>query len=321
MKAEYVYYNDDGVDRLLDPYRSHFWLVEHQWFVRCDSSRKDGIMYLYTLPYAFTDLNVYPWSESKSTCPSNTVADSYDRVESLTYRTSSSVNAFLPDIQFSNIQRLHLKISFENWFWSIVPTLNRLISLEIHIYADSDLSPLQTLLDKAPRLYSLSFYWWCSSPTGVLSCNLTSASVRRIELGGYNFNSEQCVTLSQSSLGAQCEVLLVKVENRIDILDLFNSMTSLRALGVQCKDDEKRVSRDDPTSSTHDELVEWLRDRLPPNCTMARDPCLDYRIQIWISSRHLKKNQFFQNSLFKRTYYSNMQTQTKSLVSILDRYS
>ena len=73
---------------------------------------------------------------------------------------------------------------------------------------------------------------------------ITSVSVRRLELQGYDYNNEsryydenQCIQLSRSSLGIQCETLLIKVKNQRNIIDLVNNMPNLQALNVRCEDD------------------------------------------------------------------------------------
>src|ERR1700722_6641565 len=77
---------------LLDSYRSQFWLVERKWFVRYhvyenvnldDPSYNFTELYLYTLPYGFTEFRFERWHLSESTCPSHESYYSYDRVNSL----------------------------------------------------------------------------------------------------------------------------------------------------------------------------------------------------------------------------------------------
>ena len=47
--------NEKEIDEMLDSYRTPFWLVDHQWFVRCqwEVYINTVSIYLYTLPYAF----------------------------------------------------------------------------------------------------------------------------------------------------------------------------------------------------------------------------------------------------------------------------
>ncbi|CAF1104767.1 unnamed protein product [Rotaria sordida] len=112
---------------------------------------------------------------------------------------------------------------------------------------------------------------------------ITSISVRRLDLQDYNcdFDEEQCIKLSHSPLGIQCETLLITVKNRTNILKLVNNMSNLQALNVQCLDDNW-TDENDLTSSIDDELVEWLRQQLPSTCTIMRDTFHVHDIRLWI---------------------------------------
>ncbi len=101
----------------------------------------------------------------------------------------------------------------------------------------------------------------------------SNKSVRRLNLQDVDrvYNSQQCVTLSRSSLGMQCEVLSITVENRTTIIDLLNTMPNLRALNVLSRDDPWTGEDDDISPSKNDELVEWLQHRLPFTYTITRN--------------------------------------------------
>ena len=91
-------------------------------------------------------------------------------------------------------------------------------------------------------------------------------------------NATQCSILSDSLLGRQCEVLIIRVENRTIILDLINRMGNLRALTFECKDDN---STSDSLSPSEDELVEWLQNSLPQTYSVSRH---QFRfIRLWIN--------------------------------------
>ncbi|CAF5099596.1 unnamed protein product, partial [Rotaria sp. Silwood1] len=62
--------------------------------------------------------------------------------------------------------------------------------------------------------------------------NYSSNSVRRLDLQNIDrpYNHRQCIILSRSSLGKQCEVLSITVKYRKSILYLLRKMTNLRAL-------------------------------------------------------------------------------------------
>jgi hypothetical protein len=75
------------------------------------------------------------------------------------------------------------------------------------------------------------------------------------------------ITLTRSPLGIQCEVLSIWINNRQIIIDLVQNMHNLRILIVQYAD------------KTDDELIQWLKLRLPPTCLITHD---EYSISIWI---------------------------------------
>ncbi|CAF4345093.1 unnamed protein product, partial [Rotaria magnacalcarata] len=77
---------------------------------------------------------------------------------------------------------------------------------------------------------------------------------------------EECTILSNSSLAAQCEVLLIDVESRTDILQLINVMPNLRALSVRPKDNESNQLQ---SWEITENLIEWLHKNLPSNYTYS----------------------------------------------------
>ena len=58
-------------------------------------------------------------------------------------------------------------------------------------------------------------------------------------------------------------------------------MPNLRALNVQCKDDNW-IEEDDSILSTDDEYVEYLRQQLPSSYTIMRDSYDFDEIRLWI---------------------------------------
>jgi hypothetical protein len=143
---------------------------------------------------------------------------------------------------------------------------------------------LQSLLDKAPRLYLLQLDSDFESP--MQSLEFTSKSIRRLSLLQITRlcrNEHACTELSQSSLGIPCEVLTVDVENRTNIVYLVNNMKNLRALKVRSRADLLRGSLySKPSSSTKDELVEWLQQNLASTCKISRDELFPVSIRVWI---------------------------------------
>ncbi|CAF1594051.1 unnamed protein product [Rotaria sp. Silwood1] len=285
------------IDKLIASFQSSFWLDEHQWFVRCHYVEECCLnsIILYTLPYAFGYFDPIVKISSKSTCPHENDYWSYNRVHSLIYRTPIIRESTLCKIAFPNIHHLRLSLPSNDQFWSVITTLDQLISLDLALHDDdynNDVrSQLQVVLDRAPRLYSLAFRSWSDSQMCLVDNR--SLSVRRLDLQGYDedwlverwFNDEECAKLCCSSLGIQCEVLLIRVEHRTTILDLVNRMTNLRALNIKCRDDPFNETND-RSSFTEDELVKWLKECLPSTWTIARHPAdIDQNeFRNWISN-------------------------------------
>jgi len=152
LKMEFTIHGntEQQLNELLNSFRSHFWLNERRWFVRCHwYPEKASKHTLYTLPYAFSEFVLSTGMLTRSTCPSEDDYCSYDHVHNLSYSSSVSM------LRFFNIHHLYLKFPLNEEFWSIVPKFDRLISIRLCICNYSEAS-LQTLLQCAPRLSSLA---------------------------------------------------------------------------------------------------------------------------------------------------------------------
>jgi hypothetical protein len=90
-------------------------------------------------------------------------------------------------------------------------------------------------------------------------------------------DSEQCINLARSSLGIQCQVLLIRIQNFMNILDLINNMNNLRALNIECRDDEWHA-----VPLERDALIKWLERTLPPTYMIRRDVNCKEIIRLWI---------------------------------------
>ena len=283
---------NEQANELLDTFRTSFWLVEHQWFVRCDwdplNIFSNGI--LYTLPYAFNDCFYFDAVSSKSTCSRSTEYWSYDHVKILSHENPEndlSKDLILFSARFFKITHLKISFPFNEKFWPCISSLNRLISIKITVLPiESAYAQLQELLNRALHLYSLKL-----SHSANLSMKffiMTSPSIRRLNLIENSksftryFNNNECAALLVSPLILQCEVLLIGVKNRSNIVRLTNMMPCLRSLACHCKDDEYNVWS---SSSTNDELIEWLQKHLPPTYLISRDQKRTHLIRIWIDGK------------------------------------
>lgn len=294
MNTEYrvISNKEEDVNKLLRSFTGHVWTRKHQWFVRCDwSSNPDsGYLCLYTLPYAFNDFNAHSASiRSKSTSPNESDYWLYEHVRNLDCHYSLSDSSGLNRARFSNINHLSIDLPFNESILSTLSTFDHLKSISLFILNDDVkvYQQLQILLDQAPVLYSLklSCDQLLSPELGLLK--IRSTSVRCLDLDGYTkhigwdcFDNQQRVALYNSSLGARCEVLRMKVQNVMNVIELVYSMPYLRALNVLVLDEDNLP--DSEISSTNDKLVHWLRDSLDPTCTIVRHNCDSRYIQLWI---------------------------------------
>ena len=105
------------------------------------------------------------------------------------------------------------------------------------------------------------------------------------------FNEEECLTWSRSPLGIQCEALFIWLNNRQSITNLVRNMINLRALNIYWNDDKvfqhsQQTNNNDENHNKKrqvlDELVQWLKDRLPPTCMIVNDSDKINNVRIWI---------------------------------------
>lgn len=306
LKMTFEYFSDatkeEQTDDILNTFRSTFWLEEHRWFVRCRWNPSDDtrLRILYTLPYAFNSFHYFNEYCSKSTCSSEGDDQLYNQVRSIYQHEISNIDLseslIIFDSYFSNIQHASLIISDGNNFLRSCPSVDRLTSLEVFLSEDSHYDQIQTLLDQTHHLYSLKVT--SDKKLHPALFQLTSSSVHRLDLaksssdGSDYFNDLDCNKLIDSSLGLQCEVLLIHLENRINVLDLTEKMFNLRLIIFGCKDD-KDFPQQYP--STNDEFLPWLKNHLSSRCAMIRDQEYPSYIRIWINQRKqiLNKNIFF----------------------------
>ncbi|CAF1374962.1 unnamed protein product [Adineta steineri] len=249
------------VDEILDTFRTNFWINEHKWFVQCCWKlwRNETLFYLYTLPHTFSMSTLDDKWQFKSTNPQDI---------SYVHPQSTCVLSF----RCSDIRQLHVSLPLQDKLWPIISSFDRLSSISVQSSNDIFyMSQLQALIGKAPRLYSLAF----SGKSSPDIAKLTSKSIRRLDLSDIEtyFNKPACISLCHSSLGIQCEVLFIQTNDRQNIPYLVKKMKNLRALCVKCNDKATRCN-----------LSSWLRQRLPPNCSISDEANFapSVRVQLWI---------------------------------------
>jgi hypothetical protein len=263
--------NDDSkeqrIEELVNTFRTPFWLEERHWYIRCDWDRClrcDTNIHLYTLTYPNRDLSQCQRGfRSKTTCPNVNDAWTFKDVHKLEYFSHPSnelVSPYLP---------------LDDNFWCSITNFDELTSLIISSPGENvnslNFEQIQVILDRAPRLNSLSFRLSSLESERFLTIQLIHQSIRQLHLeeSDHFFDDQQCYLLSQSPLGIQCEILSIMVQNRTNVIDLLNTMINLRVLNVYCQDD--RYIPEQSSSSFNDELIQWLKDHLSSTCTISRD--------------------------------------------------
>ena len=281
----------ERVEKLVDSFRSSFWIDEHQWFVRCFVWKKT--IHLHTLFDTFKNSDVMFPDLWQSTYLHDIQQDFYN---SMTYILDETLfdQAISSHVHLINIDYLHIEIPINDQFWSVIPNLNRLYSLTVSSHADTFQSQLQALLDRAPHLEILTISQDANLPLQTSLFKYINRSVRELNLQNYNhqFNTKECFELSHSPLGAHCEVLYICVDSCESIISLVENMHTLRALIIKCADDIYCKSLSfiqnndneylDENKLIHDEIIQWLKDHLSSTYLIVRDSKVDSNILIWI---------------------------------------
>ena len=272
---------EDKINEILNSFSSQFWIKKHQWFIQCHWILTDtsSVVYVYTLPYAFQNFLYTGNGQLQSTYPDKNQNWSFDSIRNLYYGYVPS--QYLPSscIRLNNIRYLDLTIPFDDSFWSIVSRLDRLKSLNIVLNSEMNSKEiqlkLQILIDQSINLHSLAFFSW--SNQNIFPFEIKNSSIRQLDLRSPNlvYNYEQCKQLSRSSIGKQCQVLLINVEQRINIIYLVKHMKKLRALIVKC-------SMQFQTSERDENLTQWLKQLLPSTCAVSNITEIDGHIRLWI---------------------------------------
>lgn len=185
---------------------------------------------------------------------------------------------------FCNIRKLQIRIPLSETIWRVIPTLDHLTVLYLYMREEDSESKLQTLFDRAPHLYSLTIHLSTHLSKMMVLFPLKSASIRRLRLNPYarhtsfDFDDTLCTTFVRSPLASQCEVLEIRVKSPDSIMNLVNSMSSLRAMTVH-------VNMYEQPRRNKTELIEWLENHLSARCSIisCMDGACSFNIRIWIS--------------------------------------
>jgi hypothetical protein len=277
--SEPTYNIEETIDKVLDTFRTPFWLNDHRWFVRCawNPEVTGPTISLYTLPHSFdVSYALYPRIRSKSTCPTGQDDWTYNDVCQII--SKNDVLDGVPScILCPKIGYLKVVFPTHNNIWSFILTLDHLTSLKISLDNKTSLSQLQALLDRVPCLYSLSVEK--ASVSQLAQLNIIHKRPRVVSLANYCFNAPECSVLANSPLGRQCEVLSIDVTDRRHVPGIINEMPSLRALTCYCEDNKWGL--DGSLSSITNDVVKWLQDQLPSTCSISSRRRGHLYIRVW----------------------------------------
>ncbi|CAF2746096.1 unnamed protein product [Rotaria sp. Silwood2] len=272
---------EQQIDEILNSFRSQFWLDKYQLCVRCDWNPHSNNIFLYSLPYAFDNFYFQSPIVSKSSCHDDNQQWSYNYVRRLTCKANLSEWLTLSHIQFNKIRELCVYLPINEYFWSIIPRLERLTLLDVLSNDDNENCDiqLQTLLDRVPHLFLLRLRNWSSMITQILPVRKNTLSISQLDLMWYkSYNYDECFILGRLLLDIQCKMLSIYVTDRTCILELVNTMTNLQALNIRCQEDQSKNS----LISMEDELIKWLEQYLPSSLKITRDYYPVCCIRLWI---------------------------------------
>ena len=238
-------------------------------------------------------------------------------------------NRVMSQIQLQNIEQLTVGLTFDSRFLTVLPTFVKLTSLTINILPRDCQSSIQSILDRSPHLQTLKFSSWTTMTKPPY--RLLSPSIRRLDLEGrdqhrekYSYNAEQCVELSRSPLGRQCQVLTIQVKH-VACIALFMLMmrTNLRILQVNVEGDDM---------FQEDNLVKILQESIPSNWNVTRsyngNLILRWGFLNWLGrnqttvqiERDLSQQRFFPKNIFVLSRISLLRSHFKinALITMID---
>ena len=279
----------EQMNETIDSFRSVFWINEHRWFVRCFILQ--NTIHLCTLPNLFPQIDYSLPNFFSST-------DSNDDLEKFCNDTTgiTRLNFFddfkQTNIRLMNIEELTVRIPIQQYFWNIVPNLNKLHSLVVHANRTISQFFFQDLFDRTPHLRRLTIYLNKFAFWELLLLKRIHSSLDQVNLQhdlSY-FNEEECLAFARSPLGVQCEMLSINVWNGESVLILVQNISRLRLLKISCYDIAFRHYSStetvdyscQQTLSTTDELVEWLKNRLPASYIIAAGERSSGSLRIWM---------------------------------------
>lgn len=245
---------EDQLRDLIDSFRQSFWIDQHRWFVRAFANTSSICLYTPDL---------YEYEE-----------------ETLPTSFASTNPSDEQSMHWTNIEHIFLK------FYPMNTDLSRLKSLIISPHIDLSEEQFQTLFDRTPHLRHLEVHQEASTPLqmSILDCrcpSLRSLSFRCDRNIKYRyFNQRECLALTRSILLRCCELVSIGVTNRKSILDLLDGTGHVFLWNIQCGDDRRPPSL--TTMVDNEEIIRWLKHRLPSAYSIIADAHDTDMIRIWV---------------------------------------
>ena len=264
---------DETIDPFFQTFQTKFWLEDHQWFVQyhCNQTR---CFFFYTLPYPFKEFLCQNYLQLQSSCPEDQLHHRmFDRVDRLWFELNLTKQISLhPSWRFFNIRSLHLYFPFHEHLWSILPTMNSLLTLTIEgLTNPQGYSQLQTLFDRSPNLHCLIVK--CPRISLKRFFQLHCSSIVQFDFVQCEqyLTKKQCHDFLHSSFSSRCEILRIRIKKSSDILQLVTKLPSLHTLIIPSEDLQ---------------LIDWLSTRLPSTSVNQRDST----IRIWCDTNPLTRS-------------------------------
>jgi len=130
---------------------------------------------------------------------------------------------------------------------------------------------LQQIISNFDRINSLDISMDNTEQLSYFFKQFTNRTIHQIDLRKFDryFTINECHEISQIlSTTIQCESLLIKIQNRFGLIPFLTNMKHLRALNIQCLDDDEY-------------LLAWIQLHLSSASLIKRDVFFIEDIQIW----------------------------------------
>lgn len=266
---------EEQIDRLLDSFRSSFWINEKKIFFRCHWPKSSLVQraFLYTLPYAFETFDYAYIDQFKSTADDHSQSQIephfYKQVRRFfqhSWEEFRTNQVFQDRLLIDHIEYLQINLdSSENQVLNLSFSSNfdNLRSLEVFIKDQSAFAQLKFLIDVANRLQSLTIH--AQNDILIPTINSSTDSIRYLNIKSlYRFCerylcSSECQALQSSSIFENCEVLSLSFYNQSQILPFIKHFKRLRSINFSCAD--AQLNSMEP-SKNKIPFVDWLQSNI-----------------------------------------------------------